>query len=613
MKKIRQWFRNLTLLWQIGILFCVIIIILTFVNVLIVYQNNLNVYVQERSEASMNLARYVAEKMEATEGMEWLISYWRENHGSMDIVYDSPEAVKERGKTFAEKYPQFPLENITESDIKKMSASAQKEFAEYSYMKFMEDFNRLKQTYHPTYLFCFDVQSDSELFYYLTGVEEGEERGDDRDDIYRLGTISQYSKEDYPVLNRTWETGMEQEELEESVKHGELSGYYHVYVPVKSGQKTLCLIGVTLETNTVRREIQRKIFFLEGIEIFCFLMTGLLLLALVQGVILRPVSRLQKGMLQYEDDKNPQGAAMNLRGIVSGNEIGKLAKGFRELTLEIERYVDDIRRYTTEQEWMKAELDLAAGIQLDMIPKEYPNRREIALAGSMEPAKAVGGDFFDFFFVDNNHLAIVIGDVSGKGIPAALFMVRSITVIRNFAMLGLPVDEVFIRTNEELCRSNESELFTTAWLGILEIDSGKLMFTEAGHDEPVCIRQTGKLEMLCPEKKKMVLGGMPDIKYVSTETELKPGETILLYTDGVPEANNETEELYGMERFLRSVQEHGGLAREDVRAFLGAIRKDVSAFVGEAEQFDDLTMLVLTNVGGGKTDVKNISGAYLHS
>lgn len=593
MSKIKEIFRNQKLMKQIGGLFLILILAITAINLKLVYQNNLNVYIEERSEASLNLAAYVAEEMEQTEGMNWLLTYWRENFESMNIVYDSPEETKKRGAAFIKKHPQYQLGTVTEEDIGRMPANVQKEYAEYQYMAFMDFFNRLKRIYHPTYLFAFYPKSDSELFYYLTGTEEGERRGDDIDTIYRLGTISDWPKADYPVLVRTWEAGKVQEELEQPVKHGALSGFYHIYAPVNIKGRTVCLIGVTLETNTVKDELQKKLFAVEGMEILCFIFTGLLLFLLVHRVVLRPISRLQQSISEYEGDKDSQRAGENLAGIISKNEIGQLAGAFRGLTVEIDRHVRDIEHFTAEQERLKTELSLATKIQLDMIPRNYPEQKETSLAGIMEPAREVGGDFFDVFLVDENHLAVVIGDVSGKGIPAALFMVRSTTVIRNYAMLGLPVEEIFTRANAELCRGNESDLFTTAWLGIYEVDSGRLVFTEAGHDAPIYLRGTGETELLQPVKKKMPLGGMPGIRYVSTEIILKPGEAILLYTDGVPEANNEDEELYGMERFRASASAHASLVPQDVNAFLQEVRKDVSVFVGDAEQFDDLTMQVL--------------------
>lgn len=594
MKKWINGFRNQKLMRQLLVLFLVQLVVVSALNIVLIYQNNLNVYIEERSGQALNLAGYAAKNLENTEGIAWLTDYWREHEKTMDIVYDSEEATGERKREFEKTYPQYNIDSLKEETMKKMPESAQKAYAEYAYMALMDDFNRLKRTYHPTYLFCFYPKSDTELFYYLTGTEEGEKRGDSQDDIYRLGTVSKYPKEDYPVMIRTWESGLVQDELEQPVKHGELSGFYHMYVPVRSGERTLCLIGVTLETNTVKRELQNKLFLVEGLEIFGFILTGLLLFLLVHGVILRPVSRLHKVMLGYKQDKDSRRVEDGLKKVVSRNEIGQLAGEFTGLTKEVDRHVQDILRITAEQERLNAELSLAIGIQLDMIPGKFQERPEIALAGSMEPAREVGGDFFDFFYVDDNHLALVVGDVSGKGIPAALFMVRSMTVIRNYVMLGLPVEEVFMRTNEELCRGNDSELFTTAWLGIYEIDSGRLVFTEAGHDEPVLVRNTGDTEMVKPVKKRLVLGAMPGIRYLASETALQPGDVILLYTDGVPEANNESEELYGMERFCESVQRHGHIAQDSVEEFLAGVRSDISEFVGQAEQFDDLTMLALS-------------------
>lgn len=578
---------------QLLVLFVVQLVVVSVLNIVLIYQNNLNVYIEERSEQALNLAGYAAKNLEKAEGIVWLTDYWREHCKTMDIVYDSEEETARRKRDFEKKYPQYDMDRLTEQAIEQMPESAQKEYAEYAYMEFMDFFNRLKRNYHPTYLFCFYPKSDMELFYYLTGTEEGEERGDSRSDIYRLGTISAYPKKDYPVLTRTWESGKIQDELEQPVKHGELSGFYHMYVPVCRGEKTLCLVGVTLETNTVKQELQNKLFMVEGLEIFGFILTGFMLFLLVHGVILRPVSRLHKVMLDYKRDKDSSQVENGLGKVISRNEIGQLAEEFTGLTKEVDRHVSDILRITAEQERLNAELSLAVGIQLDMIPGKFKERPEIALAGSMEPAREVGGDFFDFFYVDENHLAIVVGDVSGKGIPAALFMVRSMTVIRNYVMLGLPVEEVFMRSNEELCRGNDSELFTTAWLGVYEIDSGRLVFTEAGHDEPVAVRSTGEVEMIKPVKKRLVLGAMPGIRYLPSETVMNPGDVILLYTDGVPEANNEREELYGMERFRESVQRHGHRAQDDIEGFLAYVRSDISEFVGKAEQFDDLTMLAL--------------------
>lgn len=594
MKQLKMKLKNQKLMTQIGVVLIFLFFVATIGNAGLLYQNNMNSYINEKWEQSLQLANYAKKDLEDTECLEWLVNYWIEHAEELDIVYDNPEQTAKRAEAFNEKYPQYELSHITTEDVAHMSEEAKKAYAEYRYMKLTDDFNRMKRTYHPTYIFCFYPMSDTELFYFVTGTEEGEVRGDDIESIYRLGTISAYDLEHYPVLKRTWDTGEVQNELEQPEKTGPLSGFYHTYVPIIKSGKPICMVGVTLETNTVKKEIQQKILWIEIIEICAFILIGVVVFAVLNLIFMKPVKCLEKGMSEYETDKDSGAVQKKLEDSVSESEIGQLTKRFLKLTVAIDKHVDEIARISSEQQKLKTELSFAADIQLDMLPKEYPVQKEIGLYGSMEPAKEVGGDFYDFFYVDEDHLAILIGDVSGKGVPASLFMVRSMMAIRSYALLGIPVEEVFTRANKELCRGNDSELFTTAWLGIYEISTGKISFTEAGHEDPIWVHKNGEVELVRPKKKKMVLAGFEGVTYISGEFVLEPGDTLLLYTDGLPEANNIEAELYGMERVRESVRSHREIANSDLEAFMKSIREDVYDFVGEAEQFDDLTMLAIT-------------------
>ncbi|MBE6029218.1 MAG: serine/threonine-protein phosphatase [Clostridiales bacterium] len=239
----------------------------------------------------------------------------------------------------------------------------------------------------------------------------------------------------------------------------------------------------------------------------------------------------------------------------------------------------------------QTELNMATEIQGSMLPSifpAFPEREEFELYASMDPAKEVGGDFYDFFMVDDDHLGVVIADVSGKGVPAALFMMISKTIVQNYATLGISPAEVLNRANDALCSQNKMEMFVTTWIGILEISTGKMKCANAGHEYPA-INHDGKFELL-KDKHGLVLGGMEGARYTDYEIQLDEGDKIFVYTDGVPEATNTEHILFGTDRMIDVLNANAEAGPEDV---LRNVRSSVDQFVGIAEQFDDLTMLCL--------------------
>ena len=207
----------------------------------------------------------------------------------------------------------------------------------------------------------------------------------------------------------------------------------------------------------------------------------------------------------------------------------------------------------------------------------------------MDPAKEVGGDFYDFFLVDQDHLALVIADVAGKGIPAALFMMVTKLLINTSAMSGLSPAQVLEAVNHQICVNNPEEMFVTVWLGILELSTGKLTAANAGHEYPV-LWQPGQDCALYKDPHGFVIGGMDEMKYKNYSLQLTPGAKIFVYTDGVPEANNSKEGLFTTERMLEALNRDPEATPQQL---LKNVRSAVDSFVGEAEQFDDLTMLCL--------------------
>ena len=274
----------------------------------------------------------------------------------------------------------------------------------------------------------------------------------------------------------------------------------------------------------------------------------------------------------------------------TNDEIEILAEAFAEMSVKTRQYYIDITNITMEKERIGAELELARRIQADMLPNifpAFPDRPEFDIYATMTPAKEVGGDFYDFFMIDDDHLGMVIADVSGKGVPAALFMMMSKILINNFALLGISPAKVLERTNDTICQKNEEEMFVTAWVGVLEISTGKLTAANAGHEYPV-IRNPGGSFELFKDKHGFVIGGMDGIRYRDYEVTIEEGGSLFIYTDGVPEATNAQNELFGTDRLLDALN---GCEGKDPQAMLAAVKGAVDEFVGDADQFDDLTML----------------------
>ncbi len=277
-------------------------------------------------------------------------------------------------------------------------------------------------------------------------------------------------------------------------------------------------------------------------------------------------------------------------------EVGKLARSYISMIEDLETYIENLQSIMSEKERINAELQLASDIQAHMLPcifPPFPERTEFDLYALMHPAKEVGGDFYDFFIVNDDKLAFIVADVSGKGVPAALFMVIAKTLIKNYTQMNMDPAEVFTTVNHILCDGNDAGLFVTAWMGVLEITSGKLTYVNAGHNPPLIKRANGEFEYL-RERTGFVLAGMDGIKYRQNNLELYPGDRIFLYTDGVTESTNEHEELYGEERLQHFLNNHETGNTEEV---LDSLRKDLRDFSNEAPQFDDITMLLLDYKG----------------
>ena len=262
------------------------------------------------------------------------------------------------------------------------------------------------------------------------------------------------------------------------------------------------------------------------------------------------------------------------------------------------RILEEKHREEAERERISNELSLATRIQGDMLPNifpAFPERTEFDIYATMDPAKEVGGDFYDFFLIDEDHLCMVMADVSGKGVPAALFMMASKIILANNAMAGKSPAQILTDTNTSICSNNRQEMFVTVWLGILELSTGKLTASNAGHEYPVLKQPDGSFELL-KDKHGFVLGGMDGVRYKEYELRLEPGAKLFLYTDGIPEAADAANTMFGTDRMLLALNREPDAAPQQI---LRNVRSAVNSFVNEAEPFDDLTMLCIEYRGPG--------------
>jgi len=315
--------------------------------------------------------------------------------------------------------------------------------------------------------------------------------------------------------------------------------------------------------------------------------------------LVEPINLIANAAVVYVKDKK-DGVTntdhFSRLNIKTGDEIENLSLIMADMERDLAIYEENLKKITVEKERINTELSLATRIQGDMLPNQFPafpDRKEFDIYASMDPAKEVGGDFYDFFLIDDDHLCLIMADVSGKGIPAALFMMASKIILANNAMAGNSPGMVLEKTNNAICSNNREEMFVTVWIGIVDLNTGKLTAANAGHEYPVIKDHDGQFTVY-KDKHGFVIGGMDGMKYKEYEIQMEPGSKIFLYTDGVPEATDINGNMFGVDRMLEALNED---SEHDAADLMLNVRRKVDEFVQNAEQFDDLTMLCMEYKG----------------
>ena len=367
--------------------------------------------------------------------------------------------------------------------------------------------------------------------------------------------------------------------------------------PIKNANyKVVGVALVDISMNKImedRHDFLTSLVFITAVSAF---VVAMLILFLVNKFLIKPINVLSNAASAFVSEKQEESkigsSQISKLNIKTGDEIEKLSESVKKMEIDLNTYIDELTVVTSEKERIGAELDIATHIQSSMLPcifPAFPERQEFDIYAQMTPAKEVGGDFYDFFMVDERHIAIVMADVSGKGVPAALFMVIAKTLIKDHTVVGKDLGEVFTKVNSILCESNSEGLFVTAFEGVLDLATGDFVFVNAGHEIPYIYKKGAGFEPYII-KPGFVLAGMENMKYSSGKTHLDVGDKIFQYTDGVTEAVNSENELYGSERLGAVLNKSSQKTPYEI---IRDVKTDIDTFVGDADQFDDITMLCL--------------------
>lgn len=370
--------------------------------------------------------------------------------------------------------------------------------------------------------------------------------------------------------------------------HSELHyfGYHHhKYVSITKRLTKNMILVVNIPTDELFEHIARHVH----ITLFFLLLTSLLTVYLIYYVLSKNVNQPISELMAFAK-KVSCGEIDTQIEISKPEEFSNLAKTFNKMNRDIQTFINNLNESKISRERMDSELSIARTIQYSALPNDFfKDNKKFEIFASMETAKSIGGDFYDFFYIDDDHFAFLIADVSGKGVPASLFMMTTKTLIKNMVKFtDAPIETIIEKANNQICENNSESMFVTMFLAIVDLKDHKMKIVNAGHNPPLLKRKDGKFEYMTFAKKFLFLGGLPNVKYQSQEITLNSGDELFLYTDGVTEAQNKGEVLFGEHRLLKCLNEN---ENNNLNDLLNIVSDEVKKHADGAEQSDDITML----------------------
>ena len=592
--------RRNSLILQVAVLFTISVLLTGFLT----YFSQSVLTDASVKKQTEGLASEIADevKLAVTEypAYEWLLRYWYEHSDELDIEYDtdygSGTRTEEKCRLLAGHYPGMQFKYADTQELLAMPEADQKLYAEITYSWLITRVNQIKRSYHVDFLFCVLTEDSYETqFFLFSGADPGSVRGTSYEEIYPLGV-------------RVTVSASQQEEMrnaqQNSAHLADAGSYVDYYAFLDMIDDHAVLIGMTYDLSGLMANIHAQTISRTSYAVAHQVFLSLICLVLTSVFVLHPLKKVQNSIRLYKETKDSETVIGNLAKIRAHNEIGQLSEDVIGLTKEIDDYLNRIQTITAEEERISTELSLATRIQAAMLPHifpPFPGRPEFDIYATMEPARKVGGDFYDFFLVDDDHLCMVMADVSGKGVPAALFMMVSKIILQSCAMLGKSAAEILTKTNEAICSNNQEEMFVTVWVGILEISTGTLTAANAGHEYPVLKKPDGTFELI-KDRHGLVIGGMEGTRYREYQLQMEPGAKLFLYTDGVAEATDAQNQLFGTDRMIEALRRAEDGTPEEI---LQSVDHAVKEFVGDAPQFDDLTMLCIHYIGKNREEGRN--------
>ncbi len=586
-----------SLMVQAAVLFWCALVLIMVTNNVIMYRSSMQQAIQDAEQTVLHYAHDGAETLGLDPFLGCAIQYFEEHPDELEALKEAdPEALQEARARLEKRFGAEWEYILTQSDVDAMTQPELAALALHTY-GLLEDLVKYYQGIStdmmegPVIVGSLPgesprvLSSASDSFYHAPG-EVLSVSGDDLKKIQSLEADSKTAP-DLEMAKIRVPAG----------RNGEV--FTGIAAPVNIvGSDYKAYVIMAVDEAYLKGRNMGRIFRIIVVDLLISLLLGVVLLQLLYYMILKPVTRIQKGLHTYVKNGDTDEVVHTMDRVRANNEIGRLAGDIGNMVQTIAAHVSARQQLEDEQEKLAAELANAAMIQRAMLPKVFPDRSSdprLDLYASMEPAKEVGGDLYDFFLIDPDNLALVIADVSGKGIPAALFMMEAKTLIRERTVIGIHLEEVLKRVNERLCAFNEEKQFITTWMMILNFPTGKAWEVNAGHTRPVLCRSGGRYEQVW-NIHDMPLGIVDDQTFTVNEWQLKAGDRIFVYTDGITEAENGKQEQFGAKRMLAALNEKRDAAQKETLAY---VTKQVRAFLGEAPQTDDMTMLGMTYFGPG--------------
>lgn len=517
------------------------------------------------------------------ESIDFLLKYWLDHKDTLDVQYDTSIITSQKFQDFGKRNSNFSTMMATVEQIEQLPDSEQKVYAEIAYNRIITRFNHIKKAFDVDYIFCLAVDDDfKKAIFLLSGNDGSMNRSSKFGDAYTLGTTVDIDKDQIESFQKTVANSFHSQKSKDYVDRYETYRHiegYHIFV------------GITYGISEVKGEIAKQTVRGALLIATFQIVFAIVSLGLIHKYVLIPLFAVQKSVESYQKNKDSKEVIKRLSNIRLGNEIGMLSESFSDMVLTLDKYIVEVQTIAAEKQRIDTELNVATRIQKDMLPIEFPpfpDRDEFEVYASMSPAKEVGGDFYDYFFIDENHLVLEIADVSGKGVPAALFMVISKTLmkLRASSGRGTPAEWLY-DVNNTLCERNEAEFFVTVWIAVIDVKTGKGIAANAGHEHPILRHKGGEFEAVI-YKHSQPLGMLENVSFREHEFLLEPGDSLFEYTDGTTEAENINHELFGMNRCVEALNK---CSSNDPRELIATVRKDIDSFVAEADQFDDITML----------------------